>query len=113
MTPPRRPGCITFAVSAVLGSFAIYRVVYAGIGLVTGQTVATMGKLRSRREIPLSGDPARWFSIFELIFALGLLLVAVAFATADEGAASKRLKIALGAVLVGFIGMLWIAWPAL
>lgn len=96
-----------------MGSFAIYRVVHAGIGLVTGQTVAMLGKLRSRREIPLSGDPARWFSIFELIFALGLLLVDVAFATADEEAALLRLKIAMAAVLVGFIGMIWIAWPVI
>lgn len=104
---------MTIAVSAGLGSLATYLMVYAVSGLVTGRTVAMMGKLRSRREIPLSGDPARWFSISELVFALGLLLVAVAFATAEEEAALLRLKPGLAVMLLGLVGMLWIVWPIL
>jgi hypothetical protein len=104
---------VTIAVCTVLGSLATYLVVRAGIGLVTGRTVAVLGKLRSRREIPLSGDPARWFSISELVFALGLLLVAVAFATVEEEAALLRLKPGLAVMLLGLVGMLWIVWPVL
>jgi hypothetical protein len=61
----------------------------------------------------LSGDPARCFSISELVFALGLLLVAVAFATAEEEAALLRLKPGLAVVLLGLVGMLWTVWPVL
>jgi len=72
-----------------------------------------MGKLRSRREIPLAGDPARWFSVSQLIFAVGLLMVVIAFATAEEETALLRLKYAGVVMLVGLVGMLWIVWPAL
>jgi hypothetical protein len=104
---------VIIALCVGLGSLATYLTVYAVTGLVTGRTVAMMGKLRSRREIPLSGDPARWFSVFQMIFAVGLLMVVIAFATAEEEAALLRLKHAGAVMLLSLVGMLWIVWPAL
>lgn len=109
----RGPGCVIIAVCVGLGSLATYLMVYAVTGLATGRTVAMMGKLRSRREIPLSGDPARWFSVSQLILAVGLLMVVIAFATAKEETALLRLKYAGAVMLLSLVGMLWIAWPAL
>jgi len=72
-----------------------------------------MCKLRSHREIPLSGDPARWFSVSQMIFAVGLLMVVIASATAEEEPALIRLKYAGAVMLLSLVGMLWIVWPVL
>ncbi len=115
MSPRRRPGCTTLAISILLGGAAIYLVIQAAIGLATGRTVATLPRVSPRpgppRPIPLSGDPARWHSISELVFALGLLIVAIAFSTPEEEAALLRLKIALALVAVGVVGKLCVLGP--
>jgi hypothetical protein len=48
-----------------------------------------------------------------MIFAVGLLMVVIAFATAEEEAALLRLKYAGVVMLLGLVGMLWIVGPVL